>query len=527
MSESLTIRKLIERVSSGDIRIPAFQRGFVWNSDQVAFLLDSIYKGFPIGTVFLWQTDTRLKTEKNLGQYQLPEPKRDYPVNYVLDGQQRLTSLFSVFQTELKATVELQDNEWLDIYFDVDANDNLQESSFLPLKPTEVDLNRHFPMNTMFDSVNYRKATSQFDTAKVEKLDKVQEKFKEALIPVQSLETDDRNKVAIVFERINRAGTRLDIYQLLTAWSWSEDFDLQVKFSELISEISSFGFEDLSEDQDLQLKCCSGVILGEAAPASILTMQGESVRKRFAEIETGIKGSIDFLNKELHVSSFVCMPYPSMMVALTSFFATTKAAGTPIASNQRQEIIKWFWRSLYSRRYSAAVNKHHESDIAEMRRLQETVSYKIKEFVVNIDESNFLNNQFNIASVNTKVFILMLAQFAPKSFISGANVDLNEVLKRVNRNEFHHIFPRKYLESMGVPSQKINCLANFCFISSADNQKIKDKAPAEYKKLIPSTTLSEVLEHALCPDNALDIEFDDFLKARSELLLKKANELMQ
>ena len=61
----LTIRMLIERVSSGDIRIPAFQREFVWEPDQVAFLIDSIYKNFPIGTVVFWQTDERLKTEKS------------------------------------------------------------------------------------------------------------------------------------------------------------------------------------------------------------------------------------------------------------------------------------------------------------------------------------------------------------------------------------------------------------------------------------------------------------------------------
>ena len=97
MSESLTIRRIIDRVS-------AFQREYVWTPDQVAFLLDSLFKGFPIGTVFLWKTDERLKIERKLGRYSLPEPKKDYPVNYVLDGQQRLTSLFSVFQTELVTT---------------------------------------------------------------------------------------------------------------------------------------------------------------------------------------------------------------------------------------------------------------------------------------------------------------------------------------------------------------------------------------------------------------------------------------
>jgi len=70
------IRQIIERITAGDIRIPAFQRGYVWEPEQVAFLLDSIYKGFPIGTVVLWQTDERLSVEKNLGSFELPEPKK-------------------------------------------------------------------------------------------------------------------------------------------------------------------------------------------------------------------------------------------------------------------------------------------------------------------------------------------------------------------------------------------------------------------------------------------------------------------
>jgi hypothetical protein len=113
----------------------------------------------------------------------------------------------------------------------------------------------------MFDSVSYRKATKSLTDEQTQQFDKVQERFKEVFIPVQTIETDERGKVAIVFERINRAGTDLDTYQLLAAWSWSEDFDLQEKFNELFQEIAPFGFNDLAEDRNLQLKCCSGVIL--------------------------------------------------------------------------------------------------------------------------------------------------------------------------------------------------------------------------------------------------------------------------
>ncbi|QNQ39336.1 DUF262 domain-containing protein [Brucella intermedia] len=79
MGEPLTIRKLINRISIGDIRIPAFQREYVWEADQVAFLLDSIYKGFPIGTIILWKTDNRLNTEKNLVRLHSRNHKRTIP----------------------------------------------------------------------------------------------------------------------------------------------------------------------------------------------------------------------------------------------------------------------------------------------------------------------------------------------------------------------------------------------------------------------------------------------------------------
>ena len=99
MLENLSIRKIIDKISSGEIRIPSFQRGFVWEPDSIAFFMDSLYKGYPIGAVLLWRTREQLVNERSLGRFILPKPTKDYPIDYVLDGQQRLTSIFSVFQT--------------------------------------------------------------------------------------------------------------------------------------------------------------------------------------------------------------------------------------------------------------------------------------------------------------------------------------------------------------------------------------------------------------------------------------------
>lgn len=90
--ENLPIRKIIDKIGSGEIRIPSFQRGFVWEPDAVAFLMDSLFKGYPIGAVLLWRTKEQLVNERQLGCFTLPNPAKDYPVDYVLDGQQRLTS---------------------------------------------------------------------------------------------------------------------------------------------------------------------------------------------------------------------------------------------------------------------------------------------------------------------------------------------------------------------------------------------------------------------------------------------------
>lgn len=179
--ERLSIRKIIDKITSGEIRIPSFQRGFVWEEDDVAFFMDSLFKGYPIGAVLLWRTKEKLVNERNLGHFLLPEPTKDYPVDYVLDGQQRLTSIFSVFQTEL---TPIDDPTWKDIYYLIGNNKTHQDLQFIPLKREDVNLQKHFPIKSLFDSVQYRKATDILDDVKKAEIDKLQETFKEVDIPV-------------------------------------------------------------------------------------------------------------------------------------------------------------------------------------------------------------------------------------------------------------------------------------------------------------------------------------------------------
>ena len=83
-------------IDNGSIKIPKFQREFVWSKEQTAALIDSLVKGFPIGAFTFWETTDELRYVKDIGNHELPMVPVGHPVCYVLDGQQRITSLYAV-----------------------------------------------------------------------------------------------------------------------------------------------------------------------------------------------------------------------------------------------------------------------------------------------------------------------------------------------------------------------------------------------------------------------------------------------
>lgn len=519
----LTIREVLDLVPRGQIRVPAFQRGFVWDPYMVAFLMDSLYKSYPIGSLLLWRTKEQMKHERQLGPFELPVRDPDYPVDYVLDGQQRLTSIFGVFQSELTPDPAI---EWSEIFFDLAADPDAQESQFLALEPEQVDLRRHFPLKTLFVSVEYRRATANFGDQDLERLDEMQAHFKEARIPVQLLTTEDRAKVAIVFERVNRTGVPLDTLQLLTAWTWSEEFDLQQQFEELREELEPFGFAGIGEDSNLLLRCCAAVLAGDASPRTLVGLNGAEVRRRFDEIVNGVRGAIDFLKACVRAETLDNLPFTTILVPLSVFFSTSGAAFVQLSDPQRARLVRWFWRACFSRRYSSGVLRNLKEDIDGMVALKEGRASTLGEFPVLVTEEFFLTSTFRINSVNTKTFVLFLAQFDPLTFISGAPVSLAEVLRRYNRSEFHHLFPRAFLTMKGYDTRQQNPLANFCFLSKADNMKLGGEVPSEYREKMEGN-IDSILDHALCPKTLFEDNYDEFLGERSRLLETKVNEYLQ
>lgn len=520
----ISIRTLIEQVQQGQLRVPAFQRGFVWDADRIAYLMDSIYKGYPFGSAILWQTKEKLRSERRLGPFSLPEPVADFPISYVLDGQQRLTSIFGTFQTDLKPE---EGETWPRIFFDLSAAGDLQESQFLALEDTDIDPTRHFPIETFFDTTAYRRATKHLRDEEAEQIDSVQALFKEAKIPTQDIVTDNRGKVAIVFERVNRLGVELDVLQLLSAWTWSEEFDLQTRFADLAEVLAPFGFGEVGDDSNLLLRCCAAVVANDASPNTLMSMSGPEVRDRFDEIENGIRGAIDFVRTHLRVEKLANLPYPAILVPLCVFFAHEKERSRTVSSDQRAVLIRWLWRSFFSRRFSAGVLRNLKRDIDEVLKLREGKPSALADISVNLQPDHFIEKQFSIRAVDSKTFVLLLVNASPLSFVSGSPVSLSTALSTYNRSEFHHLMPQAFLaKTHGIPTSESSILANFAMISAADNKILGGVAPSIYRARMPADKVGDILDHALCPMSLFDDDFAGFTQTRAAMLVEAANELM-
>ena len=519
----ITIREILDLVPRGQIRIPAFQRGFVWDADQVAFLMDSIYKQYPFGSLLLWRTREQLRFERNLGPFRLPERDPDYPIDYVLDGQQRLTSIFGVFQNEIDPAPEIP---WSDIYFDLGADPHAQESQFAALAPVEVDPRRHFPLKTLFASIPYRRATENLGDVDIVRVDEMQARFKEVRIPYQLLTTEDRARVAIVFARINQTGVPLDTLQLLTAWTWSEDFDLQRQFDDLRDELARFGFAGVGEDSDLILRCCAAVLASDADPATLVNLRGTDVRAHFDEVVNGIRGAIDFLKTNLNVQMLANLPFSTLLVPLTVFFAAPANQQIRVTDGQRRRRLRWIWRASFARRFSSGVLRNLKDDIANIDLLRNERPNTLGDFPVLVTADFFRQNAFRVNTVNTKTFVLMLAQMRPLNFVSSQPVPLTEVLRDYNRSEFHHLYPRAFLTAQGVPNNLHAPLANFAFLSKADNTLLGGGAPSAYRARMPQD-VQPILASAIVPESLFNDDYEAFLQERSTMLEQRANALLQ
>src|SRR5690554_4485442 len=226
---SIKIDRLRSKIIEGNIKIPPFQREFVWKQEQVIELLDSLIKDYPVGSILLWETKDDLPAKRNVGGFDLPNPTEDYPINYVLDGQQRVTSIFGVFCYDLdNVENEDYDSAIFNIIYDVTRDEFVSENDI-------IVGNINLPLRLIFDNFNFNKFIQEqkLDEEKTNKVVEIQSLFQNYELPLVTIKKREKSEVGIIFERVNNTGTPLSTLDLMIAWTWVEDFHLKEKFEDI------------------------------------------------------------------------------------------------------------------------------------------------------------------------------------------------------------------------------------------------------------------------------------------------------
>ncbi len=509
------IDRIMNRIEEGDIKIPAFQRGFVWNQEQVLDLLDSIYRDYPIGSILLWQTSERLKSTRNIGGFLIPEREPEYPVNYVLDGQQRLATIYAIFCKDRGRDPQNVrydiDPDIFEIYFDLD------DDGFVPDYDLD-DGHANLKMTSLLDADKFFDDVNKLNKKYRKKARDLQSKFMNYEIPVVTTTKRSKEEVGTIFERINNTGTRLTTLDLMVAWTWGEEFHLREELDQIKEVLDSKGFGETPDK--IVLQCLAGIIEKTTKTKDIIKLKPETVRNSMDKLNSSLEKSIDFLSTELTVISRDFLPHSHQIVPLTFFFSRVNTPN----QEQSKTLKQWFWKTSFSKRYSGSTDKKMNDDIAFFQKVVNGDYLDIQKYSYSVDKSSLINQRFSKSSPFTRAFLLLLAQNNPLNLVNGNRIDIGTALSKYNSKEYHHIFPRNFLKNKGVETERINSLCNFTFMPADSNKTISSKSPSDYIfNVVPSNAYSKILDSNLMP-----LRKDIYQKNQSETFLgERATLIMQ
>lgn len=506
------LQALLAEIGNGNIKVPVFQRDFVWDDEQILSLLDSIYKGYPVGSVLLWSTKTPLQSERDIGGFKLPDTPTDYPVKYVLDGQQRLTTLYAVFHSG-------DDTNLPDLAKRFDISFSIADEEFI--STSEADPSTSINLRNILDTTKLLRELPSHSNADQNKIAALQERFKDYEFPVVTIKDRSNQEVCRVFQRINSSGTSLSALDLLSAWTWSDKFDLRQEIAAIKDRISNRGFEEL-EDAQL-MRGLAAIVNDNIATEALVDNPPDSLVRGMTSLKQAVLAAIDFLALEFKIKNVVFMPFPIMIVPLIYYFAKSPRP----THDQRRQLKKWFWNCSFTQRYKSGTNRLVLEDLKLMESLaQGTLVFDALPSSV---PSIIFQKSWRINSTAAKAAICLLAQLEPRSFLTGTPVDLDSTLEAYNAREFHHIYPKAFLNTLGISFHQANVIANICLLTSADNNLISDDAPSVYMPKIVDSIRKIVLDKALVDPAHQDgnASYADFIERRASSLAEYARILIE
>lgn len=347
---------IIENLKSGEIKVPPFQRNYVWNRDNIKDLFDSIKKGYPIGSIIIWKPKEKMdwNEENTIGAFDIAPAEIERNC-YILDGYQRLSTLFCCLTNPEK--YELAYNKVLysqlfELYY------NLEEDTFeyarVKNKPTAVQI----PVYVLLSTSDFRQYSRKNIEPNVpsEKLDLYLNRadvvsrqlidYKISFIEINNANIED---AVDIFSRINSKGTDISLDWMVNALSYKKNkFRFADIIDSLIEKLNVYNFGDIK--RDALFRC----IQSSFGKLYIDQSDIETLAKRidFADVTNKtipfILKAVNFLHNELHVVDYKLLPYNVQIIFVMEFFRRLQNP----SKKQLEDLKRWFWITSYSNYFS-------------------------------------------------------------------------------------------------------------------------------------------------------------------------------
>ena len=570
--------ELLKKARDGLLQLPDFQRGWVWDDEGLRGLLTSISRSFPVGALMTLQSGGEVRFKPRLIEGSPSENAKIAPDALLLDGQQRVTSLY---QTTMRRTVvETINTKKQKIkrfyYIDMakaldDAVDRaeaivgIQESKLetrnfgreivRDLSTEHLEFSQcMFPANRIFDWNDWQTGFVNHWSFRPEKtqfwfrfLNEVLAAFHQYQVPVIELgKRTSREAVCLVFEKVNTGGKKLDAFELLTAIYAGEEegFLLREKWAECARRLAgSIALRDnpLTRLQSTEFFQALALLhtrdrrnahVAEGRPGdppaisctrdTVLGIPLAAYKRYAGRLEEGFKKAGKFLFGQ-QIYWFKDVPYQSQIVPLAAILAELNDRWEH--DSVRKKLAQWYWCGVFGELYGGAIETRFAKDLADVLAWidggPEPATLKDAGF-----RAERLGTMTSRLSAAYKGVHAQLMREGAKDFRSGQ--PFNQTSYFVEAVDIHHIFPRAWCEKANppIPRDRYDTIINKTPLSYRTNRTIGGDAPSHYLARLPKqggasdAEIDEHLKsHLIDPGHLRGDDFDAFFTARRETLL--------
>lgn len=448
--EVLYLPALFRGIRSGEIRVPAFQRGFVWKPAQIIELLESVYRGFPIGSLLFWRAPMSAMLTDTSGEIPFPHPSIAGEVDFVLDGMQRLASLYGAFNAPDKPPA----TDSFAIAFDV------RNERFLAPREsneTSISLRRLFHPRDLLEE-QARLGRLPGGDALVDRTLELQRTFQEYLVPVIRISGAAPAQVVQIFERVNNTGTKLSAVDFMRALTWSRAFDLSDQIQKLSDSISDLRFE---VPYDALAKAIALSLDIAPTGEEMVRLRDKSDSELFSAVDrtaSALRGAIKYFQRELRLQSYDFVPYEGQFLVATS-----------IALAHSDALPSWYREWFWTVGFSEALQGRPDHAIARLAiEARNAIPTGLPERLA-LSADTLISRSIRRGAALGMTFVASIAGAPACSVMTGETIPYEIMTSDFDTRMLGAVFERSALQSAGAtPAKTDKLLCNVVLLAPAE-----------------------------------------------------------